>query len=493
METIDSGRTLIAQLHSWEEWYQTTANPTNDDERSLNKNKLAGSQLEILAGTTVEQLHILLNHLLENEERLPYSFFINDVEVTKDLQTTISENSFSCEETLHIVYQPQAIFRVRSVTRCSDSLEGHTDSVLCVAFSPNGAMLASGSGDSTVRLWDLNTAMPLKTFEGHEGWVLHVSWSPDGGRLVSGGMDKALRSWDIASGKLAGPILRGHTRYITAVSWQPFHRNSECSRLCSASKDCTVKIWDILLGRCLFSLSSHTMSVTCVRWGGEDIIYSGSQDRTIKVWDANDGKLCKTLEGHAHWVNTLALNVDYALRTGPFDHTGKQYTDKQEALKIASDRYSLVLRQSGDYERLISGSDDFTMFLWTPSRQTKPIARLSGHIQLINMVCFSPDGRWLASASFDKSIKLWNAISGSFVATLRGHVEAVYQIAWSADSSLLVSASRDSTLKVWSLQTRSLKFDLPGHADQVYAVDWSPDGERVASGSKDRLVKIWKH
>lgn len=133
----------------------------------------------------------------------------------------------------------------------------------------------------------------------------------------------------------------------------------------------------------------------------------------------------------------------------------------------------------------MSGSDDFTLFLWHPTESKKPIARMTGHQQLINHVAFSPDGRLLASASFDKSIKLWCGKTGKYVAsfafftfncnfacfrflgTLRGHVQAVYQVAWSGDSRLLVSGSADSTLKLWDVRTRKLAVDLPGHADEV--------------------------
>lgn len=144
-------------------------------------------------------------------------------------------------------------------------------------------------------------------------------------------------------------------------------------------------------------------------------------------------------------------------------------------------------------ERLVSGSDDHTLFLWTPSRDKKPVCRMTGHQQLINHVQFSPDGRWLLSASFDKSVRMWDGTTGKFVATLRGHVGPVYQVSWSADSRLFVSASKDSTLKVWEARTRKLKVELPGHSDEVFAVDWSPDGSTVASGGKDKVVKLWRH
>ena len=146
----------------------------------------------------------------------------------------------------------------------------------------------------------------------------------------------------------------------------------------------------------------------------------------------------------------------------------------------------------GQSERLVSGSDDFTMFLWEPFKSTKPVARLTGHQQLINQVAFSPCGAWLVSASFDKSLKLLSGTTGKFVANFRGHVGPVYQVAWSSDSRLLVSWSKDSTLKVWEVRTRKLKSDLPGHADEVFAVDWAPDGRSVASGGRDKVVKVWR-
>lgn len=97
------------------------------------------------------------------------------------------------------------------------------------------------------------------------------------------------------------------------------HQDPKCQFLASAGKDHSIRIWDVIRGVTVRTLSSHTASVTCIRWGGDGLLYSGSQDRTVKVWRTSDGVLCRTLTGHAHWINTLALNVDYALRIGCFE------------------------------------------------------------------------------------------------------------------------------------------------------------------------------
>ncbi|OMJ25825.1 Notchless protein-like protein, partial [Smittium culicis] len=240
--------------------------------------------------------------------------------------------------------------------------------------------------------------------------------------------------------------------------------NPKANRLASSSKDGTVRVWDTTLRTCLFSVGGHTSAVTCVCWGGDGILYTSSQDKTIKMWNS-EGKLIKTLSGHAHWVNSLAISSGFVLRTGAFDHTGTRYDDPAQAQQRALERYQESV--GSKTERLVSGSDDYTMYLWDPKNSKKPIARLVGHQKIVNHVSFSPDGKYIASASFDNSVKLWDGYTGKFITSLRGHVSAVYQVCWSSDSRLLVSSSKDSTLKVWDMKTKKLKLDLPGHADEV--------------------------
>lgn len=448
-----------------------------------------GPQLDIEESATPEILQDLLNSLQSTDDS--YLFYLSNIEVRSMLKEAVTEADHSREIVVPLTFHPQSLFHVAPATRATSCLEGHTEAILCVQYSPDGNSLCSGGGDTNVRIWDVQTETPYKTMKGHNNWVLIVSWAPDCNTIASAGVDGTIRLWDPETGEQKGKALSGHRKWVTSLTWEPFHLNPKCTKLASSSKDQTVKVWDVQSHTVLYNITSHSGAVTKVIWAGNGYLYTASQDRTIKVWDSVNGALVRELKGHGHWVNYLSCSTDFALRTGYFDPEGSSQAESEsEKLEFALKKYEKL---AGKGERLVSCSDDFTLFLWTPASTTSPVSRMTGHQQLITHVMFSPDGHFIASASNDKSVKLWEGFTGQFLTSFRGHVGAVYQITWSADSRMLASASKDSTVKIWGIKKKALLIDLPGHADQVYAIDWSPDGNKMASGGRDRILNIWRN
>ncbi|CAM9693579.1 unnamed protein product, partial [Sphacelaria rigidula] len=245
--------------------------------------EIKGPQIDVPLGSTVPQMEELMNQLLENDNKVPYTFYVNGTEVMESLDQVVTELGLSTEAVLSVSYQPLAVFRVRPVTRCTSTMPGHTEAVLHVSYSPDGSMLASGGGDMTVRFWDVATSLPRFTCRGHSHHVLCTAWAPNGKRFASADRKGEIRLWDPTKGKQQGQPISAHKQWITSLAWEPLHRNSSGERLASSSKDTLIKVWNTRTSRCEASLSGHADSVEKIIWGGEGLLYSASRDRTIKV------------------------------------------------------------------------------------------------------------------------------------------------------------------------------------------------------------------
>lgn len=282
--------------------------------------------------------------------------------------------------------------------------------VLSVIFLPDGKMLASGTTDYTIELWEVVSGLKLQTLSGYTQRVSSIAFSPDGRMLVSGMADGSAKLWDVASGRELA-TLYGHTAPIPSVTFSP---NGQILASGGAWNDNTIIFHDISSGGILQYFSGdHQLSVWCVALSRDGrLLASGGGEGNINLWDVTSGRKLHNLQG-VDWVLSVTFSPD-----------GKV---------------------------LASGSEGRgTIRLWDVESGYK-LATLRGHTHRVSSIAFSPDGRTLASGSYDNTIKLWDVASGRELRTLSGHTGSVNMVTFSPDGRTLASGSDDGTVRLWGV------------------------------------------
>jgi WD40 repeat protein len=290
-------------------------------------------------------------------------------------------------------------------------LQGHRGEVKCIAISPDGRFALSGSGDRTLKLWDLATGQCIRTFEGHTDSVKSVTISPDGRLALSGSEDKTIKFWDLATG-ICIRTFEVYDNYLNAFTFSADGRFA-----LSGNEYGTLKLWELTTGRCVRTFEGH-LGVTSVAFSADGrFALSGSGDRTLKLWDLATGICIRAFEGHTEGVESVAISPD--------------------------GRFAL------------SGSRDNTLKLWELATG-RYIRSFEGYTLYVESVAISPDGRFALSGSGDGTLKLWELSTGRCVRAFQGHtayLASVKSVAISPDGGFALSGSRDNTLKLWDIKS----------------------------------------
>jgi len=375
------------------------------------------------------------------------------------------------------------------------TLHGHEKRVKEIILSKDGKHAYSSSLDETIKIWDVEKRLLLKTLPGYAE-IRSLAITPDDRLLIVstshfGVPASAVIIVDPTTGTHLS-VLKGHAWDMNSVAVTP-----DGQKIISGSEDSKIKIWDTHTGEELAELKGHTGEIfhLSITSGGQQLVSAanskvihGFWDKTIRVWDLR--KVPSRKEPECSRILFAAIRPNRCFVDPGFPEKAIQTLSQERSIKIrfvssVDGQYGVSQEAGSDWEY----SRD-TLTVWDLAKGTE-LWKLTGHGRDLVDWKLTADGNYIVTASWDKTLKVYDYKQGQELVTLRGHNEKINTLCLTSDGQRALSAGDDKIIMVWNIPKGERLFSLWGHTDQVSDVEFSPDGKHVVSTSWDKTLRIW--